>query len=211
MSFKTTAAQARRGKGRPPEFDRAAALQAALEVFWERGYEPTSMAELCRAMGINAPSLYASFGNKAALFIEAVNHYERKYWEAPARRFAAEPDVYRAVENFFNESAQIMLSPETPCGCMVVLAAINIADKNHDVAEAVQKLRLATKHMFAERLRQAIADGQIAADTDVPALSGALNTLLEGLSIQARDGLFLSELKAIASHAVRLLPPRTAP
>ena len=101
-----------------------------------------------------------------------------------------------------------MLSPETPCGCMVVLAAVNIAADEKEIIETVRQLRLATKQMFAERLRRAIRDKQIPPDTDVPALAGALNTLLEGLSLQARDGLFQSELKAIAAHAVRMLPPR---
>ena len=120
-----------------------------------------------------------------------------------------QPNMYTAVANFFRESAQILLSPETPCGCMVVLAAINISENEKEIIESVRELRLATKKMFADRLRQAIQDGQIPPDTDVPALAGALNTLLEGLSIQARDGLFQSELKAIAAHAVRMLPLRS--
>ena len=91
--------------------------------------------------------------------------------------------MYTAVANFFRESAQILLSPETPCGCMVVLAAINISENEKEIIESVRELRLATKKMFADRLRQAIQDGQIPPDTDVPALAGALNTLLEGLSI----------------------------
>lgn len=208
MNSPTQPMNGRRGKGRPRAFDRDATLRRALEIFWRKGYEPTSVAELCNAMGIKPPSLYAGFGNKASLFIEAVHYYERTYWDAPGRQFLAEPDVYRAVADFFDASARILLSPETPCGCMVVLAAINIAEEETDVIEAIRQLRAATKKMFADRLRQAIHDGQIPPDTDVPALAGALNTLLEGLSIQARDGLFLSELKAIAAHAVRLLPPR---
>lgn len=195
-----------RCKGRPRAFDRTLALRRALEVFWRRGYAPASVAELCKAMEINPPSLYATFGNKASLFLEAVNFYEDTYWKKPAERFLADPDIYSAVKNFFNESAQILLSPDTPCGCMVVLAAINIAEEEKDIIEAVKRLRMETKRMFSDRLRRAIADGQIPPDTDVPALSGALNTMLEGLSIQARDGLFQSELKAIAGHAVRLLP-----
>ena len=160
-------------------------------------------------MKINPPSLYATFGNKASLFLEALRHYEHAYWDAPARRFLAEPDVYAAVGQFFREAAEILLSPETPCGCMVVLAAVNISDDEKEIIAAVRELRLATKTMFADRFRRAIQDGQIPADTDVPALAGALNTLLEGLSLQARDGLFQSELKAIAAHAVRMLPPRS--
>lgn len=198
------------GKGRPRAFDRSQALHSALEVFWRHGYEPTSVAELCAVMGIKPPSLYATFGNKASLFLEAVRHYEKTYWEAPAQRFMSTPDIHEAVANFFNESAQILLSPETPCGCMVVLAAINISEGEQEIITAIRELRLATKRMFADRLRQAILDGQIPPDTDVPALSGALNTMLEGLSIQARDGLFQSELKAIAGHAVRMLPERRA-
>ena len=194
------------GKGRPRAFDRNEALKKALEVFWRQGYEPASVASLCSAMGINAPSLYASFGNKCALFIEALNYYEQTYWSRPAERFLEEPDIARAVENFFLESAEILLYPDTPCGCMVVLAAINISSEAREVAEAVQQLRFATKKMFADRLGRAVLDGQLAADTDIPALAGALNTFLEGLSIQARDGILQAELKAIARHALSLLP-----
>ncbi len=208
MSAKHTAALARRGKGRPRAFDRAQALHSALNVFWRRGYAPASVAELCKAMEINPPSLYATFGNKTSLFLEALRHYEHTYWDAPAKRFLAEPDVYAAVEELFRESARILLSPETPCGCMVVLAAINISENEKEIIETVRELRRATKKMFADRLRQAIQDGQLPPDTDVPALAGALNTLLEGLSIQARDDLSQSELQAIAAHAVRMLPPR---
>ena len=194
------------GKGRPRAFDRNEALKKALEVFWRQGYEPASVASLCSAMGINAPSLYASFGNKSALFIEALNYYEQTYWSKPAERFLEEPDIARAVENFFLEASEILLSPDTPCGCMVVLAAINISSEAREVSEAVQQLRFATKKMFADRLQRAVLDGQLAADTDVTALAGALNTFLEGLSIQARDGILQVELKAMASHALRLLP-----
>ena len=198
-----------RGKGRPRAFDREQALHRALEVFWQHGYESASVAELCNAMEIKPPSPYATFGNKASLFLEALRYYESTYWDAPAKRFMSEPDIYTAVANFFSESAQILLSPETPCGCMVVLAAINIAEDEKEIIESVREVRLATKKMFADRLRRAIQDAQIPPDTDVPALAGALNTLLEGLSIHARDGLFQSELKAIAAHAVRMLPLRS--
>ncbi len=203
-------ASVRRRAGRPRAFDREAALQRALHLFWELGYAPASVGELCAAMGIKAPSLYAAFGSKAALFLEAVEHYEKTYWAPVEARFMAGEDVCRDVENFFSEAATILLSPHTPCGCLVVLAAVNIAPHEQAVRHAISERRQAMKAKFAGRLRRAISEGQIAPDTDVPALAGALNTLLEGLSLQARDGLFLSELKAIAAHAVRLLPPRRA-
>lgn len=210
MTEKLKECEARRGKGRPKNFDREKALCAALNLFWEKGYEPTSVAELCQVMNINPPSLYCCFGNKAGLFLEAVRHYEEKYWEEPARRFMEEPDIYRAVEGYFNEATRILLAPHNPCGCMLVLAAINIAPEEKEIIEAIRAMRMETKKMFADRLARAIKDGQIPPDSDVPALAGSLNTFLEGLSLQARDGLFLSELLSMAACAVRILPPRQA-
>lgn len=202
--------EAKRGKGRPKGFDREKALGAALELFWEKGYEPTSVAELCQVMDINPPSLYCCFGNKAGLFLEAVRLYEDMYWKLPAKRFMEEKDIYKAVEDYFNDATRILLSPHTPCGCMVVLAAINISPEEKDIIEAISAMRMETKKMFADRLARAIKDGQIPPDSDVPALAGALNTFLEGLSLQSRDKLFLSELLNMAAYAVRILPPRNA-
>lgn len=193
-----------RGKGRPRNFDRDQALVRALEVFWRRGYEPASIVELCQAMEINPPSLYATFGNKAALFIEAVHYYEKTYWDAPAQSFMAEPDLFRGIAVFFRESARILLSPDSPCGCMVVLAAINISAEATEVIAAIRELRMTSKQMFADRLQRAIHDRQLPADTDILALAGALNAMLEGLSIQARDGLSVQELERIAAHAVHM-------
>lgn len=198
----------RKSCGRPRKFDREQALATALKIFWAQGYEPASVAELCAAMGINPPSLYAAFGNKAALFLEAVHHYEQVYWTKPVEKLMAESDLYKAISAFFQDAAQIILSPTAPCGCMTVLSAINISESETTIIAELKKLREATRKIFAERLRVAIQAGQIPADTDVPALSGALNAFLEGLSLQAREGFFLSELKAMAAYAVCLLPPR---
>lgn len=92
------------GRGRPRAFDRNEALKAALRVFWQRGYAPASVAELCKAMGSNAPSLYAAFGSKAGLFLEALHFYENSYWDEPAQRLLAGPNLFaerlhRAVQD----------------------------------------------------------------------------------------------------------------
>ncbi len=196
------------GKGRPRSFDRDWALGRALELFWQKGFEPVTVAELCESMNIRPPSLYAAFGNKTALFLEALEYYEHTYWAEPSRRFCEEPDVCRAVERFFEEAAHILLSPSTPCGCMVVLAAVNICPSETEIIARVREYREKTRQMFAERLHRAVADGQLPAGTSVAALSCALNTFLEGLSLQARDTLDLSELVQTAALAVRLLPAR---
>lgn len=200
-----------RGKGRPRCFDRDQALLRALDVFWRHGYEPASIAALCQAMEINPPSLYSTFGNKARLFMEAVNFYKKTYWEAPCRKFMEEIDIFQAVDEFFKESARILVPPDLPCGCMLVLAAINVSADAEEITASIRNLRFATGDMFAERIRRGIADGQLPPDTDVAALAGALKTLLEGLSIQARDGLSQVELDRIASYAARLLHSQPTP
>lgn len=198
-----------RSKGRPRGFDRDAALIRALDVFWRRGYEPASMVELCAAMGINPPSLYAAFGNKAKLFLEAVDFYERTYWDATWANLEKEPDVYRAVEAFFKAAAGILLSPHAPCGCLVVLAAINVSLDSTEVSEAIRSLRQGGKSRFAQRLKQGVRDGQLPEKTDVKSLAATLSTMLEGMSIHARDGVGQAEMTRIGAHVIRLLPARS--
>lgn len=196
-----------RSKGRPRAFDREQALTRALDVFWRRGYEPTSVAELCAAMGINPPSLYAAFGNKSKLFLEAVKHYEEVYWDAAWQRMEDEPDMHRAIANFFRESAHILSSPDAPCGCLVVLAAINVSPESQEVIDAVKALRQDGKDRFLRRLKRGAKEGSLPPKTDVKSLAAALNTLLEGLSIPARDGLPRAELESIAMMATAMIPP----
>ena len=199
-----------RSKGRPRTFDRDRALTRALEVFWRRGYEPASVSELCTAMGINPPSLYAAFGNKAKLFLEAVNHYEKVYWEATLDRMNQEPDLHRSIENFFRASAHILTSPDAPCGCLVVLAAINVSPDSQDVIDALRAIRQEARNFFMNRLKRGVLDGNLPAKTDVKSLATALNTLLEGMSIQAHDGLSRAELEQVGLMAVAMLPPPAA-
>ncbi len=198
----------RRGKGRPRRFDCGAVLLRALEIFWSRGYEAASIAELCRGMGINSPSLYSAFGSKEKLFLKALQYYQKAYWSGPSQRFAAEADPWRAVEDFFREAARILSLPDTPPGCMIVLAGINLSEQAQRVSEATRVLRQGTADMFEKKFRQAVADGLFLPETDIAALCGALTALLEGLSIQARDGIPRDALEDMAVHAVRILPRR---
>lgn len=198
---------AKRPKGRPREFDRDQALAAALDVFWEKGFEPATLPDLCKAMGINPPSLYSAFGNKAQLFLEALNYYEKTYWAEPIARFFAEPDIYIAVYNFFRAAAAIMLAPDRPAGSMAALSTVNISDSEKEIIQTIDAMRAKNRKIFVDRLSVGIRDGQIPPDANVQALAGGLYAFLEGLSLQSRDVHFQYELLAIADLAVRLLPP----
>ena len=195
-------------RGRPREFRRETALLNALDVFWKCGYEPASISQLCSAMEINPPSLYAAFGNKAQLFLEAVNHYEHTFWDSAWSRLDEGHDVKDAVIRFYKSAAEILTSTDAPCGCMVILAAINVSIESQTVIDALKKLRHNSQNRFKKRLSRAIKEGQLPVETNISALSATLYALIEGMSIQARDGASQSELEYISEY-ISLLFPRT--
>ena len=200
--------QPHRAKGRPRTFDRAAALEKALGVFWAKGFAPTTIAELCQAMGINPPSLYAAFGNKAQLFMEAVEYYERLFWDATWDRMSEDPDVHVAIGDFFAAAAAILTTPDAPCGCVVVLGAINVPAEAQAIAGALRALREEGRRLFLDRLARGLADGQLPPGTDVEGIATTLNTLLQGMSIEASDGASRARLDQVAAGARALLPRR---
>lgn len=191
-------------KGRPRTFDRDIALARAMNVFWLRGYEPASIAELCAAMEINPPSLYSAFGNKAQLFLEAARHYKKLYWKPAWERLASNPDIYAGMAGFFREAAGIVTSQDAPCGCLIILAATNVSAEGQTVNDALRHLRQESLDCFLARIRRAIADGQLPSDTDAPAMAAAFNTMLDGMSLRARDGASRSELEQVGAIAMSM-------
>ncbi|MFD9896401.1 TetR/AcrR family transcriptional regulator [Amycolatopsis sp. NPDC059027] len=192
-------------RGRPRAFDRDHALTEAMYVFWARGYEGASLADLTTAMGINPPSLYAAFGGKEALFREAVGHYCEKYggFTAAALR---EPTARVAIEAVLRDNARDYVDPGHPSGCMVVLAATNCTPANQGLYTYLAELRRETQESITQRLRQGLEDGDLPAKTDVDALGRFYATVLFGLSVQARDGATLSELGASIDVALAAWP-----
>lgn len=195
-----------RGKGRPRLFDREQALVRALEVFWTRGYAPATVAELCLAMGINPPSLYAAFGNKDALFLEALRHYEETYWSAPWRALDDEPDLRRGLERFLREAAAILSSREVPCGCLVVQTSDSVTTDSAEVREALRVLREASRTAFLARFARARESGELPADADIATLASAFAAVLQGMSAQARDGASREDLERLARVSLAMLP-----
>lgn len=193
-----------RKKGRPRTFDRDVALARAMNVFWQRGYEPATIAELCAAMEINPPSLYAAFGNKAQLFLEAARHYKTLYWSPAWARLADNPDIFAGMAGFFQEAAGIVTSQDAPCGCLIILAATNVSAEGETVNDALKELREASLDCFLTRIGRAIDDGQLPVDTDTPAMAAAFNTMLDGMSLRARDGASRSELEQVGAIAMSM-------
>ncbi|WP_437927199.1 TetR/AcrR family transcriptional regulator [Sorangium sp. So ce291] len=202
------------GRGRPRSFDRAAALRRAMEVFWERGYEGTSLSDLTTAMGINSPSLYAAFGCKEALFREAVSLYNEVEGAAVARAVRDAPTARRAVEAMLRGNAEAYVSPGKPSGCMIVLAATLGTQESEAVRCHLAEVRRGALVELQRRLDRGVAEGDLPAGTDTAALAAFYTTVLQGLSIQARDGASREALLAIVDCAMAawdaLARPRAA-
>lgn len=173
-----------------------------MEVFWERGYEGTSISDLSAAMGIHPPSLYATFGSKEDLFRAAVALYDTLEGSATERGLGEAPIAREAVEAMLRLHVQSYTDPGTPTGCLIVLGATTWTPKNKAVREYLAGLRAKTHEALRERLARGIVDGDLAPDTDIEALAAYFNTVLEGLSIQARDGVPREAMDAIVDCAL---------
>jgi AcrR family transcriptional regulator len=195
-------------RGRPRSFDRATALERATMAFWEHGYETTSIAELTRAMGIGAPSMYAAFGDKRSLFEEVVTGYVRSHGSFGARALDAGPTARAGIGRMLREAASEFTDPAHPRGCLVISAAANCATP--DVADSLRDRRNANLAGMEARIREDVEAGLLPAGTDARALARFSGAVLQGMSQQARDGATREELEAVAEAAMRAWPEQTA-
>ena len=193
-------------RGRTRAFDRDEALDRAVAVFWEHGYDATSIALLTEAMGIGAPSLYAAFGDKRALFDEALDRYLRTYGAFTARALAEEPTAREAVERLLREAAAAYTGAGHPPGCLLITAATNCTPGSAGVKARLRDLRAQGHLALEQKIAAAVQAGELPAGTDARALATFCAATLQGMCAQARDGATRSDLAAIAAAALRAWP-----
>lgn len=175
-------------------------------LFWRKGYEATSMNDLCDAMGVRSPSLYAAFGSKEALYLEAAEHYVRTFGP-PVWDRLEEGDTARAgVEKFLIAGTERLPKSRTvPAGCMATLAAIS-DEWPASIARVVKKVRLDMLENLRRRLGNAVAAGELPGSVDVDGLSRFYLGVFQGMAVQARDGATPAELRAVAAAAMAAWP-----
>ena len=194
----------RRPRGRPRSFDREAALDAAMEVFWQKGYEATSISDLTDAMGINPPSLYAAFGDKERLFMAAIERYSDERGESCP--YACEPTARGAIERLLTYMAHELTGGDHPRGCMMMMAAATSANASEVMQRALAAKRTGARESMKGRIRQGIKDGDVPAGTDASALADFFSTVVAGMSMQARDGASRKSLLATVANAMLAFP-----
>src|SRR3954470_17589184 len=190
-------------RGRPRTFDPDTALRQALNLFWERGYEGTSLNDLAQAMGIASASIYACFGSKQDLFGKVMALYGATSGEPPRRALREQPTARAAIHEMLRATANQITGPDTPHYCMLILAAPTGAVENHTIREFLADGRRGQFSAIRDRLARGISDGDLTAPpTHLDAIARYYATLVQGLSIQARDGADRAELEAVITCAM---------
>lgn len=188
-------------RGRPRNFSREEALASAMRLFWDKGYDNTSLTDLTQAMGLKPPSLYAAFGSKAQLFIEAVDLYGRTDGAGIWDELETAPTAKAAVHDLLRRTAENFTRGGEPRGCMVVLSAPQMAGGDPEVCDALKVHRLEKQVALERRFERGIAEGDLPEGTPCAAIAAYIASLQHGMSIEARDGATRETLLAIADCA----------
>ena len=186
---------------RPRIFDEAEVLDRAMEVFWRHGYEGASMAELTKAMGLNAPSIYAAFGSKRGLFDAVLARYRNR--RASRREYVlAGANAREVAERMLFDTIDWLTDPKEPLGCLLIQSGLSAGASNADVPRALIEHRNGIKEVLTERFMRAQKEGDLVPSADPGALARYLHMVVLGLSIQAQDGVSKKELKESARRAL---------
>ena len=179
-----------------------------MKVFWRDGYRGASIAELTAAMGINKPSLYATFGGKEELYLKALEHYGATQGAGQAGALSGDLPIRDAVAAFLRAAVQSGCDKTNPGGCYVVnaLADCGASATPELVAEATQAAFRASQAALKERLQRARNEGELVEDADVTALANLFCSVLTGLALMARSGSSKSALNAVVEQALVALP-----
>lgn len=203
QDFPDSAAPAPRGRGRPRAFDREAALTTAMRLFWIKGYEATSIADLTKAMGVGPTSLYAAFGSKDELYAEALRFYSVTYEDLVLGRFRKAATAREAAFAYLWDSAAAMTGSDCdlPHGCMVTLGTVG-SDGHAELGDLMRTTRGGAFDVLTARLERAVVEGELPKSLDVAKLARFLQTVQSGMAIRARDGGDRAELQAVAEIAM---------
>jgi AcrR family transcriptional regulator len=190
--------------GRPISFDKEAALEAAMLLFWERGYEGTSMADLTQAMGLNPSSIYAAFGDKHALFQLAAERYMEKR-AMYAGKALEEPTLERFIRALFSNTVAFLTTPGHPPTCMTLAGAAGCSVDAKPARDLMTEMRKQNQAALRKRLLQARKSGELPKGINLDDYARYLSSIIAGLSIQAANGSPKEELRRTAKMALRHL------
>jgi AcrR family transcriptional regulator len=191
--------------GRPRSFDCDKALDAAVQVFWRKGYEGTSLTDLTAAMGINRPSLYAAFGDKEELFRKVLVRYA----EGPAAYVGEalkEPTARAVAERLLSGTVEVLSDPRNPRGCLGVQGALACGEGSESVRRELVLYRKAGEALIRKRFQRAKLEGDLPRHSNPSDLARYIATVVRGMAVDAASGASREELQRVARTALRAWP-----
>lgn len=189
--------------GRPRDFDLDTALDAALHVFWKKGYEGTSLSDLTEAMDINRPSLYAAFGNKEELFRKALDSYANR--SSFLTEALEQKNVRDVAEKILFGYADILTDVSRPRGCLIINAALACSDTAEPVRQELIARRNANQNRICERLQRAQFEGELSSESKPEDLARYIATICQGMAVQSTGGAMRENLRQVAALALKCL------
>lgn len=196
--------------GRPREFDVDKALDAVMCVFWRKGYEGASYADLTAAAGVERPALYAAFGNKEALFRRALDRYHARHLDFIPEALAL-PTAREVARHILRRSLDLGTRYPDNAGCLVVNGALAASDEAEPVRQALVEARAAGEARIRERFERAQAEGDLPATASPAALAAFVMAVTHGMAVQAKAGFPRTMLEAVAEQALAGWPAGRPP
>jgi len=197
--------------GRHREFDVDKALDAALRVFWRKGYEGASYADLTAATGVERPALYSAFGNKEALFRRALERYYDRYLDYIPAALAL-PTAREVAAHILYNAADLNTRYPDHTGCLGISGVLAGSDEAEPVRQALIEARAAGEAQLRERFERAKAEGDLAPTAKPAALAAFVMAVLHGMAVQAKAGFSRATLEAVVDQALSTWPSaRTVP
>jgi AcrR family transcriptional regulator len=193
-------------RGRPREFDPDEVLERILCVFWEKGYEGTSLSDLTDAAGINRPSLYGAFGNKEEMFRKAFDRYADRV--RPVFAQLENASAREGIEAMLRMTVQLLTEPGKPCGCLAVQGALACGDEASPIRKELCARRQSAEQLVLDRLERARAEGELPANSSPAALASYFAAVTQGLAVQASSGVNRETLLEVVTTAMAAWPNR---
>ena len=191
--------------GRPREFDLDQALDAALAVFWRKGYEGASYTDLTQATRVERPALYSAFGNKEALFRLALARYYERFLNFFPEALA-QATSRQVVEAIFRGAAELHTRFDDRRGCMGIHGALAGSDDAAHIQAALIQARAHGEAALRGRLERARTEGDLPEDTDCAALAAFVMAVTHGMAVQAKAGFTRAQLESVGHVALRAWP-----
>ncbi|HTA77102.1 MAG TPA: TetR/AcrR family transcriptional regulator [bacterium] len=194
-------------RGRPKAFSTEDALCAAMQVFSEKGFEATSLSDLTKAMGINRTSMYATYGNKEALFRKAMDFYVSES-EAHLEKALSAETAKQAVEDLLHNGVYMATEPEGPGVCFITQSPLTGPDASKETREYLEFKRSTVLRMLKNRFEKAKADGELPEKVTPEDLANFFFVVIQGLSLQAQHGGTREQLMRTADIAISQWPQK---